>query len=192
MLGLAVALYLRLAGGGLAAALLGAALLALSGRLGTRKGPPAGHRCSFGRAAVTLLFTAAVAALLATSLAALGQAGRLGGWYLFFHTAAGGVLVAVLPLAGLVWLGAGTGRRDTKTGFRWQPAWSLSSLLLGAALTAALVTAGAMLLSMLPLLDTDRMLQMLTLHAYGGLALGIFTILYLGSLLTGHRSETDG
>ncbi|MFV2068421.1 MAG: hypothetical protein ACC645_15735 [Pirellulales bacterium] len=187
---LAVQQYVRLAGGTLAAAVAVATLMVVAGRLRARRKQLGGHDRCVGRAAIAIMLATSVTLLLATSLLALWQSGELGGWTLFSHTAAGGALIAVLPLTALLWLGAGARnpRPEGEVAPGWEPECSLASVLLGAVLMTGLLTAGSMLLGMLPLLSTDQMRRMLTVHAYSGLALGTFTVVYFGSLgLPGDR-----
>ena len=113
--------------------------------------------------------------LAATSLVPLLAGGAIHGWFLIGHTIGAGLflgsLVLLVPLGFFIRFSrpAGVIHRLSFWGL------SLSSI-------AATVP---MLLSMEPLFGTDAMIELLTLHRYGGVATTLFATIHGYSVLRG-------
>jgi len=189
--------YLRLALGVLLAAPVAGLLMGIAARHRGRRDGSIGPRDQPALPWIAAVLGAAVTLLLATALISLWRYGELGGWSLLLHLVGGGTLIAILPIAALLWLGAARRNSGTRGALPppWQPEWSVAGILLGSVLVTGLLTASSMLLGMLPLLDTDQMQYMLTVHAYSGLALGVTTIVYLTRFVAaggGHQMPGAG
>ncbi|MEX2216026.1 MAG: hypothetical protein WD768_18080, partial [Phycisphaeraceae bacterium] len=128
-----------------------------------------------------------------TSFYSVLDHGAMHGWFLLLHVASAGGFVVCLMLIAIIWampsqfcFGStparpaepGTPRPVAKFG-------SLTKLSYWLILISGLVTAGTMLISMLPLLGTESLLQMITLHRYAGLLLVVATLVHLYTVFLG-------
>jgi hypothetical protein len=108
--------------------------------------------------------------------------GHMHRWLLLVHLMAAGAFVVLIALLAVTWcvparFGRGVDcRPDAHEAGRFNALTKLTYWLM---LLAGLATAAPMLLSMLPLLDTDLMRDMLNLHRYAGLLLVIATVLHV-------------
>ncbi|MEZ6075223.1 MAG: hypothetical protein R3C56_05975 [Pirellulaceae bacterium] len=106
--------------------------------------------------------------------------GQVLGYTLLFHVAASGGFVFLMVAIAFLYLPTGPDYADDRSGRReiwWAARWSAWALVV-----SSLVAAGTMLVSMLPVLDTQGLLQMATLHRYAGLAVVVSAIFHLYSL----------
>lgn len=124
---------------------------------------------------------ASVSVLAVTSLVGVVRFGILDGWGLFVHMCASGLFTFVLPLVALTWCRANRCARSVcsdeaggETRFS-----GLAKFTFWIILAAGLVTAGTMLLSMLPLCDTQGLEVLLNVHRYAGLAVVGAMVLHL-------------
>lgn len=121
-----------------------------------------------------------IAVLAVTAFGSLLATGHVLGYALLFHVAASGGFVFLMVAIAFLYLPTGADQADGRSGRReswWAPRWSAWALVI-----SSLVVAGTMLVSMLPVLDTEGLLEMATLHRYAGLAVVISAIFHLYSL----------
>ncbi|MCA9160287.1 MAG: hypothetical protein KDA72_18270 [Planctomycetales bacterium] len=121
-----------------------------------------------------------IAALAVTAFGSLLVTGQVLGYALLFHVAASGGFVFLMVAIVFLFLPTAADKADVHSGRReiwWASRWSAWALVL-----SSLVAAGTMLVSMLPLLDTEGLLQMAVLHRYAGLAVVVSAIFHLYSL----------
>ena len=121
-----------------------------------------------------------IAALAVTAFGSLLVTGQVLGYALLFHVAASGGFVFLMVAIVFLYLPTGAEKEDVHSGRReiwWASRWSAWALVL-----SSLVAAGTMLVSMLPLLDTEGLLQMAVLHRYAGLTVVVSAIFHLYSL----------
>ncbi|MEO8272173.1 MAG: hypothetical protein ABI557_20855, partial [Aureliella sp.] len=121
-----------------------------------------------------------IAVLAATAFGSLLTSGHVSGYALLLHVAASGGFVFLMVAIAFLYLPAGAYEEDELNGRQgswWATRWSAWALVV-----SSLVAAGTMLVSMLPLLDTEELLQMATLHRYAGLAVVVSAIFHLYSL----------
>jgi len=121
-----------------------------------------------------------IAALALTAFGSLLVTGQVLGYALLFHVAASGGFVFLMVAIAFLYLPTGADYADDRSGRReiwWAARWSAWALVV-----SSLVAAGTMLVSMLPVLDTQGLLQMATLHRYAGLAVVVSAIFHLYSL----------
>lgn len=134
--------------------------------------------------------------LAVTAFFSVLRFGAMEGWFLFVHMVGSGTLVALLPLLAITWsessrFGRGKnstrGRKSADAGtetsahaprFLW-----LSKLAFWIILASGLVTVLTMLLSMLPLFDTEGLHGLLDIHRYSGLLLVVATMFHLYGVL---------
>ncbi len=121
-----------------------------------------------------------IAILAVTAFGSLLNTGHVLGYALLFHVAAAGGFVFLMVAIAYLYLPAGAeeaaARREGRVHW-WVPRWSAWALVV-----SSLVAAGTMLVSMLPVLDTQGLLEMAILHRYAGLAVVISAIVHLYSL----------
>ena len=128
--------------------------------------------------------------LAVTSFYSVLDHGAMHGWFLLLHAGSAGGFVVCLMLIAIIWampsqfrLG---GRPDSPTEqsqpARFAPMTKLAFWLM---LISGVVTAGTMLISMLPLLGTEQLLQMINLHRYAGLLLVVSTLVHVYNVLLG-------
>ncbi len=134
---------------------------------------------------VYFVFTILVIGLTATSFGAIFVEGVMQNWALLAHITIAGAFVFVMLVFAIVWNpnylaqtshGADFQETAKKNGW-WLFTWSLWGVLF-----SSVVVAGSMLLQMLPLLDTEGMLEVTELHRYSGLALSASLILNVYSM----------
>jgi len=135
---------------------------------------------------VYFVFAALVVALTATSFGSILVNGIMERWTLLAHISIAGAFVFVMLVFAVVWnpnyvLQASEGSSvlaEAKTKRWWLSTWSLWAVLF-----ASLVVAGSMLFQMLPVLDTEAMLEVTELHRYSGLALAAALAVHFYSML---------
>jgi hypothetical protein len=136
---------------------------------------------------------ASVLVLGVTSFYSVIDHGAMHGWFLLIHVASAGGFVVCLMLIALIWAlpsrpCAGSNVRaddplhETKSAARFG---SITKLCFWLILISGVVTAGSMLLSMLPLMGTESLLQMITLHRYAGLVLVVSMLIHGYSVMLG-------
>ncbi len=114
-----------------------------------------------------LLFLIATATLGATAFGSILRFGHMSGFALLIHIMAAGVFVFTLVVVAVAFLpwGSESGKPAYVLEHRWWLArWSAWALVI-----SSLVTAGTMLVSMLPVLDTSGLLQFAQVHRLAGL-----------------------
>ncbi len=143
-----------------------------------------------------LIYLGAVASVLilgGTSFYSVLSHGAMHGWFLFLHLIGAGAFVVCLFLIAVMWampMRLCTGRCATPTQTNAlnddvdspPPAarfHCLTKLAFWLILLSGVATAGTMLISMLPLLGTDAMNQMITVHRYAGLVLVVAMLVHL-------------
>jgi hypothetical protein len=127
-----------------------------------------------------LAYLLLIAVLAVTAFGSIVSVGHLSGYALLFHVAAsGGFVFLMVAIAFLYLPTAGPMARHNLSLDRW---W-VSRWTAWALVASSLAAAATMLLSMLPVLDTEGLLQMAVLHRYAGLAVVVSAILHLYSLV---------
>ena len=122
-----------------------------------------------------------IVVLAMTAFGSLLVLGHMLGYALMFHVAAAGGFVFLMVAIAFLYLPAALDKakaRDLRLDRWWVTRWSAWALVI-----SSLVAAGTMLVSMLPLLDTDGLLQMAMLHRYAGLAVVVSAVFHLYSLI---------
>lgn len=137
---------------------------------------------------LSLLLIVSTTTLAITAWFAMWTNGVLAGWPLMVHMAGAGMLIVALPVAAVLWAQPSRffvrGKAECSgsaqaTQFVW-----VARLAFWILLATGFVNVMTMLLSMLPLLDTHALEQMLTLHRYTGLVVVIAVALHIyGGLL---------
>lgn len=121
-----------------------------------------------------------IAVLAVTAFGSLLATGHVLGYALLFHVAASGGFVFLMVAIAFLYLPTGADDTDVSGGrcaSWWATRWSAWALVI-----SSLVVAGTMLVSMLPLLGTEGLLDMAILHRYAGLAVVVSAIFHLSSL----------
>ncbi len=144
-----------------------------------------------------LIYIGAVTSVVilgATSFISVLRHGAMHGWFLFAHLFGAGAFVVFLMLIAVMWAVPSKLCGDTCPAMKHDPATAvtvdddgpqaprfhcITKLAFWLILLSGVVTAGTMLLSMLPLLGTQEMNQMITVHRYAGLVLVVATIVHL-------------
>lgn len=132
-----------------------------------------------------------VFALGVTSLYSVLAHGAMHGWFLFVHLFAAGGFVVFFLLLAVMWampsrffivepIGQDDGRDEPPPAARFHHITRLAFWII---LVSGVITAGTMLISMLPVLGTQAMSQMITVHRYAGLVLVVATIIHLYTVL---------
>lgn len=126
-------------------------------------------------------FLGVVAVLAVTSFGSILQFGHMSGYQLLAHVGAAGAFVFLLLAIALFYLPTGFDPDDPfATG---DYGWWLSRASAWALVLSSMVTAGTMFLSMLPILDTQGLIEMLAVHRYAGLAVVVAAVVHFYSLL---------
>lgn len=156
-------------------------LAAALGVFATNRRSPAGPSRHWISRAIYGLYLILIVALAATGLGSIVRWGHMSGYALLLHLAAAGGFVFLMVAMAVLYLPATAsvagGDRERQLDRWWAIRWSAWALVL-----SSLVTAGTMLVSMLPVLDTTGLLQMAMLHRYAGLAVVIAACVHLFSL----------
>ncbi|MFN3192717.1 MAG: hypothetical protein ACE361_19550 [Aureliella sp.] len=130
------------------------------------------------------IFLFLTAALAISSFGSILQSGHLGGYALLAHLTAAGAFVFVLLAVAFLFLpnGASPSQRGyTRDSRWWLSRWSAVGLVVAGVLTAA-----TMFTSMLPILDTQGLLEFAMLHRYAGLATVIFAVIHAYTMVCTH------
>ncbi len=123
-------------------------------------------------------FIFAILALALSSFSAILVDGHMLGYPLLAHIAAAGGFVFLLLAFALLYLPRGRSRHEG-TEHRW---W-LARLSAWVLVTAGVVTAATMFVSMLPILGTDGLHEAVEIHRWAGLAVVVAATFHLFSLL---------
>ncbi len=152
-------------------------------------------RWSMWERLVYLAVMGSVVLLGATAFYSVLTVGAMHRWALFLHLMGAGGFVVVLALVAMTWcmpslFTPSRASRDKSQGdddATPSPAKfsTLTKCSFWIMLIAGVVTAGTMLLSMLPLFDTHAMHQMLDAHRYSGLLLFVAAMVHLYSVILG-------
>ena len=133
---------------------------------------------------IYLVLLGTVLGLASTAFYPVLAGNALANWLLLAHMSSAGTFVTILPLIALTWaMSCRFGRPDSSAAserFSWLGKLSFWLILVG-----GIVTAGTMFLSMIPILDTDGLHQMLDIHRYSGLLVVVAVIVHLYSVLLG-------
>lgn len=122
------------------------------------------------------LFLGCIAALSATAFGSILKQGHMAHYALMAHMSAAGAFVFLMSIVAVCYLPRGSVTEGNWRAEHWS-AWVLIS--------SALVVAGSMLITMLPVFDTSAMNQLTLVHRYAGLILAIAAITHLGTLIAG-------
>ena len=122
------------------------------------------------------VFALSILALAATSFGSILKQGHMNNYALIAHAGLGGVFVVLL--LGIAWLYLPSGAEISERwrGERWT-AWAL--------VLASMLTAGSMIISMLPILSTQELIDATRVHRFTGLATLIALAFHSCSLLAG-------
>ena len=143
-----------------------------------------------------LIYIGAITAVLilgVTSFYSVLSHGAMHGWFLILHLYGAGAFVVFLMLIAIMWAvpsklsgATGTTSTDLHTAVTIDhdgpgvPRFHcLTKLAFWLILVSGVVTAGSMLINMLPILGTQDLNQMMNVHRYAGLVLVIATIVHL-------------
>lgn len=131
-----------------------------------------------------IAFSACVAILGITSFGTLLYQEHLGGYALLAHVGVAGAFVFLL--AAVAWFFLPNGSTADKPGFTrderwWFARWTAFGLVL-----SGIATAATMFTSMLPILDTQGLLEFAMLHRYAGLSTLVFAVLHGYALACTH------
>lgn len=159
---------------------VGLAALALNVLTTNRKMQPGPARHWISRS-IYGIYLISILALAMSGLGSILRWGHMSGYALMLHGAVGGGFVFLMVAIAVLYLPAaaapGAGSHAQQWDRWWVIRWSAWVLVL-----SSLVTAGTMLLSMLPVLDTTGLLQMIMLHRYAGLAVVMAAGVHLSAL----------
>lgn len=128
-----------------------------------------------------VVYLALIAVLSFTAFGSLVQYRHLSGYPLLVHVAAAGAFVFLMVAIAFLYLpseGDAWDSRNLRVSSWWAQRWAVWGLVV-----SSLFTAATMLVSMLPWLDTQGLRDMAMLHRYAGLAVVIFAILHVFSLV---------
>jgi hypothetical protein len=137
-----------------------------------------------------LIYLGAIISVLilgVTSFYSVLAHGAMHGWFLFAHTIGAGAFVVFLLLIAVMWAmpsrfcagSCAKAANDETVAPAAARFHGLTKLAFWLMLVSGVATAGTMLISMLPLLGTPAMTQMITVHRYAGLVLVVATIVHL-------------
>jgi len=128
----------------------------------------------------------AIVVLSATAFYAVLAEGALEDRWLLAHMVASGALIGSLPLFALTWAlpcrFGSTCAKPQADGTSSQRFCWLSKICFWLILASSIVTAGTMLLSMLPLFGTRTLEGLLNVHRYSGLLLAVTTVCHFYSV----------
>lgn len=144
--------------------------------LTTNRRKTIGVRRSWLSRLLYLVFLASVCVLAASSFGSILRFGHMHGYALLAHVSAAGAFVFLLLAIAWLYLpwqdeDDGPIPNDQRWWFGRWTAWAL--------VVSSLVAAGAMFLSMLPVLETPSLLTAAAVHRYAGLAVTVFAALHL-------------
>jgi hypothetical protein len=125
---------------------------------------------------IYLLFATTVAVLSLTSFGSILKQGHMNNYAMIAHASMGGVFVVLLLAIAWIYLPAGVELVERWWGERWT-AWLL--------VLASLITAGSMIVCMLPILGTPELISATTIHRFAGLATVAALLFHSFSLLAG-------
>ncbi|MFO0942411.1 MAG: hypothetical protein U0930_16865 [Pirellulales bacterium] len=123
-----------------------------------------------------IAFIVCVAVLSITAFGSIVREGHMQHYALIAHTSGAGAFVFLLIAVSATYLPRGSATRDNWTVEQWS-AWIL--------VLVSLCTVATMLISMVPVLDTQGMNQALVVHRFAGLATAMVAIVHLFSLVAG-------
>ncbi len=122
-----------------------------------------------------------IVVLGATAFGSILVLGHMSGYALLFHVAASGGFVFLMVAMAFLYLPSSAGGGDAgslRLDRWWVTRWSVWALVI-----SSLIAAGSMLMSMLPVFDTEGLQQMAMLHRYAGLAVVVSAVFHLYSLV---------
>lgn len=128
-----------------------------------------------------------VAVLGATSIYSVLAHGHMEEWFLLVHLTGAGMFTACLALIALTFAHRNrfAGRKQTEDQRINAPFGGLAKITFWLILVSGVATAGTMLFSMLPIMGTHDMEQMLTIHRYAGLMLVVATVVHVYLVVMG-------
>ncbi|QDV23135.1 hypothetical protein [Aureliella helgolandensis] len=156
--------------------IFGGVLVASTGR----PSQPGRHRHWLSQV-IYAAFLVAIGVLAVSSFGSLVQFGHMANYALLVHVAAAGGFVFLLLAIALLYLPIGdpldrtTAPNDTRW---WLGRWSAWALVL-----SGIAAAGTMFLSMLPILDTQELIEVAEMHRYAGLAVTLAAVTHLFALI---------
>lgn len=127
--------------------------------------------------ALYALFVALVALLGVSSLGSVVLLGHMSGYALLAHVAAAGAFTFLLVAIAYFYLPWADVLQDETTQRWWLVRWSAWGLML-----SCIAAAATMFLSMLPILDSEGLLQAAEVHRFAGLAVVATALVHLYSL----------
>lgn len=130
---------------------------------------------------IYVVFTLCVIVLAVTSFGAILTEGHMAGWPLLIHVGVAGAFVFLL--VAMAWLFLPNGAKSDERGFTVDGRWWLSRWSAWALILSSLAAAATMFTSMLPILDTDGLLEFAELHRYAGLAVVLSSLVHLFGML---------
>ncbi len=158
---------------------VGLAVMALDVLTSNRKMRPGPARHWISRS-IYGIYLISILVLAVTGLGSILRWGHMSGYALMLHVAAAGGFVFLMVAIAVLYLPASATVADSRAQ-QWDRWWLIRWSAWGLVLSS-LVTAGTMLLSMLPVLDTTGLLQMTMLHRYAGLAVVVAACVHLIAL----------
>lgn len=162
-------------------ATLGILCLSLCGQFLFKREVTEAQKRSIVSKLIYAIFIVTITILAVTSFGSILRFGHMLGWSLLIHVATAGAFVFLLLAIAFLFLPNGAKpeqRGYTADGRWWFARWSAWGLVL-----FSIATAATMFTSMLPILDTDGLLEFAALHRYAGLGTVIFAALHLYAML---------
>lgn len=129
-------------------------------------------------------FATCIAILGITSFGTLLYESHLGGYALLIHVATAGAFVFLLTA--VAWLFLPNGSTPEQRGYTRDERWWFARWTAFGLIISGVATAATMFTSMLPILDTQGLLEFAMLHRYAGLLTLVFAVLHGYSLVCTH------
>lgn len=136
---------------------------------------PAKSRSWFSKL-IYLAFLAMVIMLAGSSFGSILQAGHMSGYALIAHLGAAGAFTFLLLAVAVLF--APNGAKPDEAGFTSDGRWWFSRMSAWLLLLSSIAAAGTMFVSMLPILDTQGLLEFAALHRFAGLAVVISSVMH--------------
>ncbi len=146
----------------------------------TRRHVPSHPRRHWLSRAIYAIYMLLIVLLALTAFSAILQVGHLAGYALLAHVAVSGAFIFAMVAIAFLYLPQTS--HDIDRDHRAADTWWASRWAAWGLVASSLAAAGTMLLSMLPVLDTEGLLAMVELHRYAGLAVVVFAALHLFTL----------
>ncbi len=138
------------------------------------------RRRSWASLLVFVGFFGVVAILGATSFGSILQSEVMSGYALLAHVTAAGAFTFLLVAVSAMFLPRYS---QLEEAFRFEHRWWLARWSAWLLMLSSLIVAGTMFLSMLPVLDTNGLRQVLEVHRYAGLATVISAVLTAAAIV---------